>query len=66
MNISVDLLRRVLVPFRSVAPGRDGMPATRRLAIAPAVRMIDRVHADAAITACGRANGFVPRCLTKY
>jgi hypothetical protein len=35
--------------FRPVAPGRDGMPAARGLAFAAAVRMIDRVHAYAAI-----------------
>src|SRR5580693_4969171 len=45
-------VRRLVVPSLSalcrLAPRRDRMPATRGATLAPAMRMIDRVHRDAA------------------
>jgi hypothetical protein len=48
-----ELIGRFVAPslraFRPFAPGCDGMSAAGRLAFAAAVRMIDRVHANAAV-----------------
>ena len=49
MNLSVDLLLRVFLPLVGLPHGRDRMTAARGAAFAAAVRMIDRVHRDAAI-----------------
>src|SRR5580765_8942205 len=38
-----------LVALRRLAPRRDGVPSAGRLAFAAAERMVDRVHADAAV-----------------
>ena len=47
MNLSVAFLLRALA-LCGLAPGRDRMAAARRAAFAAAMRMVDRVHRDAA------------------
>src|SRR5207248_6927058 len=45
-------IRRLVVPgllaLGRLAPRRDGVPATRAAALAAAMRVVDRVHRDAA------------------
>ena len=49
MNLSVLLFERVFLPLVGLPHGDDRMPAARGAAFAAAVRMVDRVHGDAAI-----------------
>ena len=49
MKRSVDLLERVFLPLVGLPHGRDRMTAARGAAFAAAMRMVDRVHGDAAI-----------------
>ena len=48
MNLSVDLLLTGLLALGRLAPRGDRMTATRGTAFAAAMRVIDRVHGDAA------------------
>ena len=49
MNLVVDLFLRVFLPLVGKPQGDDRMTAARGAAFAAAMRMIDRVHGDAAI-----------------
>src|ERR1700730_8163236 len=49
MNLLVDLVERVFLPFVGLAPRGHRMTAAGGAAFAAAVRMIDRVHRDAAV-----------------
>ena len=61
MNLSVALLDRVFLPLVGLPHGVTGMAAARGAAFAAAMRMVDRVHGDAAIvrTLC-RASAMRP------
>jgi hypothetical protein len=49
MNLSVDLFDRVFLPLVGLPHGRNRVTTTRGAAFTTAVRMVDRVHDDAAV-----------------